>query len=503
MFLNGIQVATNTGLGTSTINNGSTTYLPTIASNATGNANTFTGYISNLRFIIGSGGYNATSSTIIVPTAPLTATANTKVLSCQSNRFVDNSANNYTITPSGSPSVQSFSPFAPTADYSTSTIGGSYYGDGSGDYVINTTNSLQIASSTNFTFECWLYRLSTFSGDQGTCFFAIGSEASNRIQFTMFGSAIRVEVYAGTLDFNGGTVPLNAWTHVAIVRSSNTMSIYINGVFATSAAWSNVVGTTGGFIVGANRSISNYVNGYISGLRLLNGTALYTSAFTPPTAPLTAITNTTLLLNFTNAGIYDATAKNDVETIGTAKISTVQSKWGSGAMYFDGSSSSWLSIPFNRNLDLSTGTPNWTLECWVYVNSYSNAPFIFNKGGLAAAYYTNYGFAVPANGIAYMHLGNNGGESSYNFGSISTGVWYYLAGTRQGNTIRTFLNGTLVTETSIGASMSDNGQELTVGVLKNLTTNVLNGYINDLRITKGLARYTTSFTPPSNAFPLK
>jgi hypothetical protein len=167
-------------------------------------------------------------------------------------------------------------------------------------------------------------------------------------------------------------------------------------------------------------------------------------------------------------------------------------------MTFDGSSSSSLSVPFTRNLDLSTGAPDFTLECWVYVNSFSNSPFIFNKGGLAATNYTNYGFAITDAGLAYMHLGNNGGESSYNFGTLATGVWYYLVGTRRGSQIRTYLNGELKTSTTIGTTMTDNGQELTVGMLKNLTTNVLSGYISDLRITKGVSRYANVFTPQSS-----
>jgi hypothetical protein len=195
--------------------------------------------------------------------------------------------------------------------------------------------------------------------------------------------------------------------------------------------------------------------------------------------------------------VYDATAKSVAETVGTAKLSTAQYKYGGTSIYSDGSSSSWVLIPFGQHLNLSSGSPDWTLECWVYVNSFSNAPFVFNKGGVAATYYTNYGFAISDAGLAYMHLGNNSGETSYNFGTISTGIWYHLAGTRSGSTIRTFLNGTLVTNTSIGTTMSDNGEALYVGCLKNLTTNVLNGYVDDLRITKGYARYTTTFTPPT------
>jgi hypothetical protein len=172
-------------------------------------------------------------------------------------------------------------------------------------------------------------------------------------------------------------------------------------------------------------------------------------------------------------------------------------------MYFDGSSSSWLVVPNRPLLDLSTGAPDWTLECWGYVVSFANSPYFFNKGGVAASTYTNYAFSMNSSGVVFCTLGNNSGETSYSFGTCLVNTWYHFAATRQGSTIRTFLNGTLVTSSSITTTMTDGGQDLYVGCLKNLTTNVLDGYINDLRITKGVARYTTTFTPPTKAFPNK
>ena len=172
-------------------------------------------------------------------------------------------------------------------------------------------------------------------------------------------------------------------------------------------------------------------------------------------------------------------------------------------MSFDGSTSSWLVVPNRPTLDLSTGAPDWTLECWGYVANFTNSPYFFNKGGVAASTYTNYSFSMTGNtssGTVYCTLGNNGAETSYSFGTCAVNTWYHFAATRQGSTIRTFLNGVLVTSQSIATTMTDGGQDLYVGCLKNLTTNVLNGYIDDLRITRGYARYAATFTPPIAAF---
>ena len=506
MFVDGTRVTTTSCSGS--INAGSSSNNPSIGSNGTGSADNFTGYISNFRMIIGSGVYSASSTSFTVPTTPLTAVANTRVLACQDNRYIDRSTNTYTITPSGSPSVQAFSPFAPTAAYSTSLIGGSMYNSATPDGLSFTTSSTQFGISGDFTIEQWVYP--TVSTSSYNILWSLGDSSGSdnpsvSLHYNSSFNLFWLNNGGGGNGFDSGAginiVPFQ-WNHIAISRSGANIRCWTNGTLRISNWTASGIDANKRYLyVTTNRVNSDTSAGYTSGFRFVNGSAVYSGAanFSPPLLPPTNITNTVALVNSTNAGIYDATAKNVVQTVGTAKLSSVQSKYGGTSMKFDGSSSSWLLIPFSQHLNLSTGSPNWTIECWVYVNSFGNNPFIFNKGGVAATYYTNYGFAVNSSGLAYMHLGNNGGETSYNFGTISTGTWYHLAGTRSGSTIRTFLDGTLVTNTSIGAAMTDNGEALYVGCLKNLTTNVLDGYVDDLRIAKGIARYTTSFTPPTAA----
>ncbi len=92
----------------------------------------FEGYISNARIVKGTAVYTANFTP---STTPLTAITNTSLLTCADNRFVDDSTNNFTITPTAT-SVQRFNPFGASAAYSTSVIGGSGYFDGSGDYFL-------------------------------------------------------------------------------------------------------------------------------------------------------------------------------------------------------------------------------------------------------------------------------------------------------------------------------------------------------------------------------
>jgi hypothetical protein len=108
-------------------------------------------------------------------------------------------------------------------------------------------------------------------------------------------------------------------------------------------------------------------------LRLVKGTAVYSGAtLTVPTTPLTAITNTSLLLDFTNAGIFDAATINDGQTVGNAQVSTTVAKFGTTSMSFDGTGD-WLTIIDKP--ELRFGTAPFTVEGWINCSSaFRSAP---------------------------------------------------------------------------------------------------------------------------------
>jgi len=513
LYINGISVL-------STIStNAAITYTGQVSIGTAGDATSaaaINGCISNFRWNTTTAVYTAAFTP---PTAPLTAISGTQLLTCQNSTFIDNSTNNLTLTAAGTVRpVTSPTPFPALVDqttlnsaYSTSLIGGSYYGSATGDYLSFTDSSnLLDMGTTAASFECWYYMTAT--GAYQNIFLKYGGTAGwNATNGIEYGFAINNGV--PTLSyFTGGTSlatisdpttrTVNQWYHLAIATdASNNISMYVNGVRvanATSAISKPTTRTT----VNIGSTASQYVVGYLAGMRFLTGSNAYNAASlnigVPPLTPPTAVSGTQLLCNFTNGGIFDNTAKNVLQTIGTAQISTTQSKYGGSSIKTDGSTSSWVLVPFRPTLDLSTGAPDWTLECWGYVVSFANSPYFFNKGGVAATYYTNYSFSMNSSGVVYCTLGNNSGETSYSFGTCATNTWYHFAATRQGSTIRTFLNGVLVTSQSIATTMTDSGADLYVGCLKNLTSNVLNGYVDDLRITKGYARYTTNFTPPTS-----
>ena len=468
----------------------------------------FTGYMSNVSFVSGSNVYDPASSTITVPTTPLsTSTTNQALLTCQANRFIDsNTATTAkTITLTGSPSVQAFSPFNPTASWSAATYGGSGYFDGNGDYLSIADNAAFTLGTSDFTAEIFVYRTATGrqeffgqsdSGGSSTSInFDMQITAADKLQCLVFSGST-----AYALTASAASIPLNAWTHIALVRDGNTCRQYINGNQDGTVSVTGVTINNSSSPMGIGRLgdvNANYFTGYLSNARLVVGTCVYPNgtAFTPPTAPLTAITNTSLLLNFTNAGIYDATSKNDLETVGDAQVSTaINNAFGAstGVMKFDGTGDYLQSVA--KDL-FAFGTGDYTVETWVYFTSINSTTLqiIFMSGSTGG---NNFYAHVDSNQIS---VGTTAAFVSNQVSSFSTGVWYHIAFCRASGTLRLFKDGV-----QQGSSVTDSTNWISAGNARcganESGTQTLFGYLQDLRITK-YARYTANFTPPTAAFP--
>jgi hypothetical protein len=451
------------------------------------------GYISNLRTIYGTALYSG--ATYTVPTTPLTAVSGTSLLTCQSNRFRDSSSNNFSIGASGNTSVQRFSPFVPAAAYSAGVTGGSAYLDGSGDYLTVPDNTAwQITG--DYTIECWVYA-TTINASQTivsqyqntTNAFAFGYNSTSGWYANYRNNAAEVINYRAV-----GPSPLNRWTHVAFVKSSTTMTIYVNGSAASSTiTYPNLPDFAGSLHVGVwAGALDSPWAGYISNLRLVKGTAVYTGNFTPPTAPLTAVANTQLLTNFTNAGIWDSAMINDLETVGNAQISTSVVKYGTGSMAFDGTGD-YLTAPSNANYVFGTG--DFTAECWVYLAVGSKAQAIFDTR-VSGPSSTGISLAINASNAPYVYV--NAATLFTSSTALTLATWTHVAMVKASGTITLYINGTSTGSAASATNLTDNA--LTIGSVVDYrdgsTTLHLNGYIDDLRITRGYARYTSNFTPP-------
>lgn len=456
----------------------------------------FPGYISNVRVVKGTALY----TTAFTPsTTPLTAVSGTSLLTCQSNRFIDNSTNAFAITVNGSPYVQRFSPFVSSTSYSTETIGGSMYFDGSGDFLSAASNAAFDLGSSDFTIECF-FNANSFAAGQGLI---------SRYNFTtvaagwalILNSATVIRFIRGNdvlLDATVAAMSVRSWNHVAVVRSGSTITTYLNGTqIAQATGVVNFSDATSALQVGRTNTVTNDMNGYISNVRVIKGTALYTSNFVPPTAPLTAITNTSLLLGSTNAGIFDAATQANYDTQGNAQVSTAIKKYGSGSIALDGDTD-YVITPASLNFGYGTG--DFTMEFWAYFNTVSADQTIVSN--LTSVSSVNPHLYMSSTGTIRYYTNSADRITS---SALSASTWYHIALCRASGSTRLFIDGI---QNGVTYTDSNNyGTTAPLGVGTYLASGVpvavqtLNGYVEDLRVTKGIGRYTGNFTPPTQSFP--
>ncbi len=494
IYLNGVRVASAT----------KSTWVAGSASPGTylaagdGGGGSYEGYISNIRFVYGTALY--TNSTYTVPTSSLTAISGTSLLTCQSNRFIDNSSNAYALTVSGTPSVQRFNPFGTSTAYSTAVIGGSGYFDGSGDYLTASATNIANFGTGDFIVSAW-FNSSTTTGNRKIFDNYNGNNDPNPTLLLNIGGAGKVSWYAGqTAVINSSsTFAANTWNYVVVSRVSSTTKMFLNGTEVGSVSDTRTYAagyTTVGIGGEPSSSGGSPFLGYITDLQVVKGSGVTSS--TVPTAPVSA-SGTTLALSFTNGAIFDNAMMNNLETVGNAQISTSVKKYGTGSLAFDGTGDCLKPNPASTNL-YAFDSGNFTIEMWFYITAFTNTyNTLFDSRPVSTQ--GSYPTIAITSGRLYYYVNSAERIATAN-STITTGQWYHLAVSRSGTSTKMFLDGTQVGSTYTDSTVYVNGTSRPVIGAEGFNSppnDVINGYIDDLRITKGYARYTANFTPPTAA----
>jgi len=463
----------------------------------------FKGYISNLRITNGSvPSSRQTSSTtsgdeiFTPPTSNLDTVTDTVLLTCRSNRFIDLSSSPHTLSKSASPKITTFSPTKDSEAIDIGTYGGSAYFDGSS--YLDTASGATALGTGNLTVEFWInttdtsFNIMNPDSSTGNGFWGLMVQSGDLRWNDQYGST-NLWVVDGAAILDG------AWHHVAIVKNSNVFKVFYDGVSqsASSGTFNETYNYpySDGLRIGSGNL--DEFTGYLADVRLLAGTAQYSSDFDPPTAPLTSITNTKLLLNFEDSNIYDLTGTCNIETNFQASIDTSVKKYDSGSIQLDG---------LGDHLDLIHGGDmldfpgDFTIEWWLYTTS-TATQYMFDTR--TASGQTNWAAFFVSN---TMYFSWNG--STYTSAALSnyTNTWIHVAFVRSGSTGKWYIDGTASgSNHSLGTStVATQAGTLRIGGSfsnKTASSAVLNGYIDDFRITNGVARYTANFTPSSEALP--
>jgi hypothetical protein len=204
---------------------------------------------------------------------------------------------------------------------------------------LSTTGSASTAMGTgDFTWECWIRPTAstgyqTFIDTRGysTGYSAVGTDGA---VFGLDNNTLTPYYFSnsGAVITSTINLTLNAWTYVAVVRNSGTTTLYVNGVSGGSVAGDTTNLSAPYVNIGGVANLGpNYLTGQISNLRMVKGTAVYTSNFTVPTKPLTPITNTSLLVSMGATPFIDTSTNaftiTNTGTVVTNNLSPFPATW--------------------------------------------------------------------------------------------------------------------------------------------------------------------------------
>ena len=424
------------------------------------------------------------TAVIPVPTAPSTPHETANIFHGFQKGFIDP---RFTI--GGNVAIDPWTPL----DYSVykDENGGSVFFDGSGDYLQLQDNA-DFDLPGEFSYEFWLYRTGSTSGTYQAILGSNGS-GSNGLTFYITQSNGALNVYQSSFVISGsaGDITDNSWHHVLLMRdSSNLLQLFINGVRVSSstnntAFTDNTAG--GGTRIGYDISANGYFKGFLTNIRLVKGsTGGYSSGanITVPTAPLTAVTNTKLLLNFTQAKIIDKSQNRNIPITGNVVASSAQQHYGENTLAFDGNGDRIkiaTAIPLSDDID-------WTVETWVrspsaegsrvdLISQYEASP----AAGRMGIYFLNKKLA--------FFQSNLSPTSVVGTTDVVNNQWHHVAVTNHVGTRRIYLDGNFEGSTSGTGHMLNT--DTVIGDLGDGASNgaELNGYLHDLRITQDLVRY--------------
>jgi hypothetical protein len=165
-------------------------------------------------------------------------------------------------------------------------------------------------------------------------------------------------------------------------------------------------------------------------------------------------------------------------------------------------SSEYVVFPVSGVLAVGYYT-NFTIEAWFKFEEKAGiGTIISNWGGTAAK--RQYALRVQNNNTLTFHWAPYSTTSAIcTSGALTPGVWYHVAVTRSGSTFRLFVNGTQVSSGTSSAYRSDSNTTQVGRIVTTSATNYFKGYIDEIRVTSGVARYTGNFTPPTKQFPMQ
>jgi hypothetical protein len=396
--------------------------------------------------------------------------------------------------------------------------GGSILLDGIGDYITVPASSDWLFGTEDFTIDAWV-RFDSLAATSPNGHTIVGQLISDNNFWRLFlrcatptswgmhfigiaGGSIVFEILESPTSYSTGV-----WYHFAAVRNGNTITLYKNGI---SIGATTLVGSFPSS--NADLSLGTYstndgvgMNGWIDEFRISKGIARWTASFMPPTYPYTGKVEDekdVLMLHFDGDNASKAMLDecgHAVTASGDAHIDSAQSKFGGASAFFDGNGD-YLTVPDSGDWDLGSG--DFTIDFWMNVAAFSGANF--NRGVFSKSRSNgNRGYIayIPPNEqyITVYFWGNDSTIAAVlSSQPIALNTWYHIAVARSGSRFTLYVNGVASATATYSSAIQNPMEPLKIGTLyePTITNSYFNGWIDDFRISKGVARWTSNFTPP-------
>lgn len=407
--------------------------------------------------------------------------------------------------------------------------GSSLYFDGTGDYL-TLPNSTDWAMGTgDYTIEGWVYPTTLTPYSTNSCRVLADFRASPGGPGICIGIGANGYpfVYCAPLGWNGAgstqKFVVNTWNHFACVRRGNEFFYFINGrcgMYLTATANFTDNALTIGATVDFRDTSANYkFVGYMDALRITKGVARYIEKFTPPAVmfPTPAVADSlypyvsdpfaasvVLALDLDSANIVDH--KGHIITVaGNAVVSTAKAKFGKYGIAFDGTGDYLTSA---NDSDWALGTGDFTIEGWVYPTTLTVNGSNFGRSIIdtrATASGPGFWCGIANDGYPVIYSPAMSWGSSGTVGStvkFNLNDWNHFAVVRSGTNFYFYINGQRALTATGSANLSNNG--LTIGSVIDYRDTGANykfkGYMDSIRLTKGVAKYVADFVPQTVRF---
>ena len=402
-------------------------------------------------------------------------------------------SNSYSNTPILA-AINSFSPYD-YAEYSATDNGGSIFVDNLASSTDSVSCTLGSAIGTgDFSISGWFYPPEVHGSGNKRIWTLGGNNNVNGLGLLFqTNGQIRLD-FPGNVTSFGGSGPniVDKWQHFCIRRISGTATLHLDGVQVWTQSNNTINLSATNLEVGRDTSGLYGSHGYISDFKISTSNLEGTTVPTEPTSSTGALVH----IKGTDASIIDKSQVNNLKLIGGPTGSTTQAKFSNTKSidFGDGSLLYVMEVPSGAGY-----TGEFTIEFWMY-NTYVTSTWqvlISNSYITGSEYFRLY----KNNGSGAFALYHNSTSAKLTgIGSIANNTWTHVAVVRDSsNNITVYQDGSSIGSYNNNTVFGTASNPINVGKggVGDTSNYPMSGYIQDLRITEGLARYTANFTPPT------